>query len=308
MNAVLPLVLSLMTCVSAAGQDTIAQFGTRRFIEYLPGDTPLVIAVPHGGTHKPADIPERSTGVVGIDTNTQELGRTIGETLFARTGHRPHLIICRLHRSKVDANRDLLEAAQGNPAAARAWGEHHQFIEQACSTAAERHGMAFFIDLHGHGHPDPRVELGYLQNSLELSDCIEALDQPSYVHASSLRWIVEHKGVPHTELLFGPTSLGAILEANGFRSTPSPRMPIPSEPFFQGGYTVHRHCQSQRNVTGLQIEANFPRIRDTAQNRARFADALITSLDRYFALHLGMDLTGKRLPLTDPKRSGAASQ
>jgi N-formylglutamate amidohydrolase len=305
MNALLARALPLLICVSAAAEETIAQFGTRRFIEYIPGDTPLVIAVPHGGTHKPADIPGRTTGVVGIDTNTQELGRTIAETLFSRIGHRPHLIICRLHRSKVDANRDLLEAAQGHPIAARAWEEYHQFIEQACRAAVERHGLAFLIDLHGHGHPDPRVELGYLQNSLELSDCIEALDQPSYVHASSLRWIVEHKGVPHTELLFGPTGLGAILEANGFRSTPSPRMPIPSEPFFQGGYTVHRHCQSQRNLTGLQTEANFPRLRDTAKNRARFAEALITSLDRYFALHLGMDLAGKRIT---PAPDAAGSQ
>jgi hypothetical protein len=51
MNALLARALPLLICVSAAAEETIAQFGTRRFIEYIPGDTPLVIAVPHGGTH-----------------------------------------------------------------------------------------------------------------------------------------------------------------------------------------------------------------------------------------------------------------
>jgi hypothetical protein len=199
-------------------------------------------------------------------------------------------VVCRLHRSKLDANRDLAEATQGNELAVQAWKEHHAFIETACEAAVRQFGVAFLIDLHGHGHADPRVELGYLHNALDLADCEEALNESSYVKTSSLRWIVERSDLSHVDLLRGPLSLGALLEARGFPATPSPRMPVPTEPFFRGGYTVVRHCQSDQNVTGLQIEANRPRLRDTPENRLRFARALVGSLSQYISIHLGIEI------------------
>lgn len=269
-------------------------FGERNFIEYVPGELPLILAVPHGGRLKPADIPDRTTGVTDSDANTQELARTIAAVIHAETGRHAHLVICRLHRSKLDANRELAEAAQGSAVAEQAWREHHAFIEQACDAAVGRFGVAFVIDLHGHGHPDARVELGCLQNALELADCDEALNEATYVHSSSLRWIVERGAISHAELLRGPLSFGALLEANGFPATPSPRMPVPTEPFFRGGHTIERHCDASRHITGLQIEANRPRLRDTAENRLRFAHALLSTLKAYFPLHLGLGLDGRK--------------
>jgi hypothetical protein len=269
-------------------------FGERNFIEYTPGDLPLVIAAPHGGRLTPEEIPDRTNGVVGADVNTQELARTIADVIHEATGRHIHLIICRLHRSKLDANRDLAEAAQGNALAAQAWQEHHKFIETACDAAVRQFGVAFLIDLHGHGHADPRVELGYLQNALDLADCDEALNESTYVNASSLRWIVERSDLSHVDLLRGPLSLGAMLEARGFPATPSPRMPVPTEPFFRGGYTIARHCKSDKNVTGLQIEANRPRLRDTAENRLSFARILLSTLQTYFAVHLGFGIDGRK--------------
>lgn len=269
-------------------------FGQQNFIEYVPGDLPLVIAAPHGGRLMPEEIPNRTNGVTDIDANTQELARTIAAVVHADTGRHIHLVICRLHRSKLDANRELAEAAQGSMVAEQAWKEHHDFIGQACEDAVKRYGVAFLIDLHGHGHADPRVELGYLHNALALADCDEALNEATYVNSSSLRWIVERSGLPHTELLRGPLSFGAMLETNGFRATPSPRMPVPTEPFFRGGYTIERHCDATRHVTGFQIEANRPRLRDTAENRLLFARALLSTLKSYFTAHLGLGVDGRK--------------
>lgn len=265
-------------------------FGQHHFIEYISGDLPLVIAAPHGGRLKPAEIPTRTDGVVDIDANTQELARTIASVIHAETGRHVHLVVCHLHRSKLDANRDLLEATQGSDIAEQAWREHHAFIDQACQSAVKQFGVAFLIDLHGHGHSDARVELGYLHNALDLADCDEALNESTYVNASSLRWIVERGRVRYLDLLRGPHSLGAMLEREGFPATPSPRMPVPTEPFFRGGYTIQRHCNSALNVTGLQIEANRPRLRDTAENRLRFSQALLKVLSVYFPMHLGIRL------------------
>lgn len=269
-------------------------FGQQNFIEYVPGDLPLIIAAPHGGRLMPEEIPNRTNGVTDIDANTQELARTIAAVVHAETGRHIHLVICRLHRSKLDANREMAEAAQGSTVAEQAWKEHHDFIDQACEEAVKRHGVAFLIDLHGHGHADPRVELGYLHNALALADCDEALNEATYVDSSSLRWIVERSGLSHTELLRGPLSFGAMLEANGFRATPSPRMPVPTEPFFRGGHTIERHCDATRGVTGFQIEANRPRLRDTAENRLLFARALLSSLKSYFTVHLGLGVDGRK--------------
>jgi hypothetical protein len=289
--------------------------GERNFIEYIPGELPLVIAAPHGGRLTPDEIPDRTNGVTDMDANTQELARTIAAVVHAQTGKHIHVVICRLQRSKLDANRELAEGAQGNPLAEQAWKEHHDFIDQACAAAVKEYGVAFLIDLHGHGHPDPRVELGYLHNAIALADCDEALNAASYVHFSSLRWIAERSELTHTELLRGPLSLGALLEKNGFPSTPSPRMPVPTEPFFRGGYTVASHCLAEKNVTGLQIEANRPRLRDTAENRLKFAHALVASLDDYFKAHLGFGIDGQKhidplSPLTQlpPVPAAEASQ
>jgi hypothetical protein len=110
-------------------------FGQRNFIEYVPGELPLVIAAPHGGQLKSEEIPNRTNGVTDIDANTQELARTIAAVVHAETGRHIHLVVCRLHRSKLDANRDLAEATQGNELAVQAWKEHHAFIETACEAA-----------------------------------------------------------------------------------------------------------------------------------------------------------------------------
>jgi N-formylglutamate amidohydrolase len=267
-------------------------FGERQFIEYVPGDLPIILAAPHGGRMVPKEIPDRSRGVTGSDVNTQELARTIADVIHERTGRRIHLVICRLHRSKLDANREIGEAAQGDPLAMKAWAEHHAFIEQACAAAVKQFGVAFLIDIHGHGHKDPRVELGYLHTAEELALDLDGLNAPAFAARGSLGWIAARSGISYDRLLSGQESFGALLEERGFPSTPSPRMPVPGVPYFKGGYTVSRHCQASRNVTGLQIEANRPRLRDTAANRLAFAHALAGALEVYLPAQLGFRLDG----------------
>lgn len=318
MRHTLLLFLLMLCAASMRGEEAAPRqpgsvvFGQRQFTEYQAGDLPLVIAAPHGGREAPADLPDRTQGVVSMDANTQELARTIADEVRSRTGHRLHLIVCRLHRSKLDPNRDLPEAAQGNETAATAWREHHAFIQTACETAVEHYGVAFLIDLHGHGHPDPRLELGYLLSAQDLATNDASLNAPDAIHSSSLRWISERSSLSHTALLRGPASLGALLENEGFPSTPSPLKPVPGEPFFRGGYTIQRHCDAQRNITGLQIETSRPRLRDTPANRQRFATALVNALARYLPMHIGWNLDGTKVsakasPETTPARATSAA-
>lgn len=282
-------------------------FGKHQYTEYVKGEIPVVLTAPHGGRLTPEEIPDRTHGVVDADANTQELARVVAETIHKESGRHPHLVICRLHRRKLDANRDVAEAAQGSELAKEAWQEYHTFIRQACDEAVRKHGVVLLIDLHGHGHPEPQVELGYLHSVEQLNADVAKLNAPAFAAQGSLAWIAQRSPLTYAELLYGPQSFGALLEERGFPATPSPRRPAPSTPYFRGGFTVFRHCEAQRGVTGFQIEANRPRLRDTAANRLAFARALTGALEVYLPTHLGLRLDGKPAPAKMVRRAGDKS-
>lgn len=271
------------------------RMGAQDYIEYQPGTLPLIIAAPHGGTLRPDGIPNRSFGRVAQDSYTQELARVLSDQLQKLYGARPHLIICRLHRMKVDCNRELTEAAQGDPVAERAWNDFQGFIKEAREEVLKRHGEGLFIDLHGHRHPEGRVELGYLltRDDLSVSDAeLEANQQ--YREKTSLRTLAGRTTASFADLLRGGTSLGALLETRGYPSIPSPVHAAPKgeEEYFNGGYNTATHgSKNGGRICGLQIECPFKGVRDREENREKFAMALAQSLGQWWRSHYGRALS-----------------
>ena len=260
-------------------------FGRNGYVEYIPGDIPLIISAPHGGILTPSELPDRTGSITTVrDGNTEELARTFGNVFQTRTGERPHLIIMRLRRTKIDANREVVEAAQGHPLTERAWVEWHSFIETAKQTVTAEHGTGFYIDLHGHGHEIPRLELGYLLNRTTLALTDAALDNPTYENQSSIRTLSQASPATFPELLRGPGSLGALFEAEGFPAVPSPTNPNPgTAAYFDGGYNTSRH--GSRNggaISGVQVEAHFTGVRDTQASREAFAIALVRVWEQFW--------------------------
>ena len=278
----------LFATVASLAQVPASQFGTSSYVEYIPGDLPLILSAPHGGKLKPDEIPSRSYGVTGSDAYTQELTQAIAEDIYSRGGRRPHLIISHLHRSKLDPNREVIEAAQGNAIAIRAWEEYHGFIEKTRQAVIKKHGIAFLIDMHGQSHKGERVELGYLHTPTEIAQSAEVLNSPGFIAKSSIALLVKKSQLHYSQLLYGEQSIGGLLAASGYRCTPSPQMPVPDEPYFKGGYTTARHCTGQ--TTGFQLEANRSRLRDSNGNRLKFARAFTTALEQFLAAHLKMSL------------------
>jgi hypothetical protein len=272
--------------VQAFGGAAIAgtrYLGRNTYAEYRAGTLPLIISAPHGGTIVPSEIPDRTFGVVARDRNTDELAIAVANAIQSRFGERPHLIVSQLHRSKLDPNREIVEAAQGDPLAEQAWREFHGFIEHARARVLETHGEGFYLDLHGHGHPIQRLELGYLLNAQELARSDAELDQGSWAADSSIRALVDRSGVAFSALLRGPESLGSLLEDRGYSTTPSDVQPDPGDnPFFSGGYNTARHgSRDGGSISGIQIEAQFDGVRDTPASREAFAAALATALEAY---------------------------
>jgi len=289
--------------VSATAQGTAlnatpgnSYHGHRDLVEYIPGTLPIVITAPHGGRETPSDIPDRTWGTTVMDTNTDVLAYLLGDAFESLTGARPHLVILHLRRTKLDANRGLQEAAQGNPVAERAWFEFHHWTETALERVKADHDEGIYIDLHGHGHDFQALELGYMITTSDLNRTDEELDQAWAIDKSALRTWVDRTGLSHSELLRGPTSLGALFEAEGYPSVPSPLNPTPPGAFFSGGYNTGRHsCRDGGPICGFQLEVNqdirFNRPWGTAQeNMAAFAEAHARVIREFLQAHLGKTL------------------
>ena len=165
-------------------------FGREKYIEYYAGNLPIILSAPHGGQLTPDEISDRTYGTFVTDLNTYELTKTIMDSMIVRFGGYPHVILCKLKRTKLDANRDSIEAAQENKYALRAWQEYHHYIEVAKKKITNDQGSGLFLDIHGHGiNPDGfydlRTWLGYLISSEELDQSNGALNTNSYQSKSS---------------------------------------------------------------------------------------------------------------------------
>lgn len=259
-------------------------FGDNEYVEYIAGNMPLIFSAPHGGSLQPANIPTRTAGACGgdattvADANTEDLARRIKTEFFTRTGKYPHIIINRLHRSRLDANREIGEAACGNGAAQEAWRDYHEFIEVAKARIVADQQPGWYTDLHGHGHTIARLELGYdlSAETLRLSDA--ELDAAStHETSSSIRAFSLQSPLSFASLLRGSSALGTLFANAGYPSVPSAQDPAPNpgDAYFNGGYSTERHsCRTSGQICGVQIEANFTGVRDTPENRAAFAGRL----------------------------------
>jgi autotransporter-associated beta strand protein len=268
-------------------------FGRSNYIEYLAGDLPVILSAPHGGALQPAELPLRSYGTFATDSNTEDLIRRVRTEIQNLVGHLPHIIICRLDRDKIDANREIVEGAQGHPLTEISWNDFQNFIMAARTNVTARHGRGFYIDLHGHGHPIQRLELGYLLTGTQLRLSDATLNSAFYENMASIRALSLFSPLNFPQLLRGNTSFGAMMDAQGYPNTPCPSDPAPavSDDYFNGGYNTAEHgSRGGGTIDGLQIESNFTGVRDTAGNRTAYAQALARVLEEYFATHYNVSL------------------
>ncbi|HSG09079.1 MAG TPA: Ig-like domain-containing protein [Longimicrobiales bacterium] len=267
----------------------VSYFGRADYVEYVPGDLPLVVSVPHGGALTPTEIPDRPTGTTVTDVNTVETSRAVRDAFLQRTGRAPHLVIAHLKRTKLDPNREIVEAAQGNPYAENAWAEFQAYIDVAEERIVEDYGSGLFLEIHGHGHAIARVELGYLLSAATLDLDDETVDAGGYAALSSIRALAATSPHPFSRLLRGDRSFGALLAEQGVPSVPSPAAPSPGEAeYFSGGYNTDRHGSLHGGtVSGIQMELHSPGIRDTEENRRAFGVGLARAVEGYMLAHWG---------------------
>ena len=272
-------------------------FGREKYIEYYAGNLPIILSAPHGGQLTPDEISDRTYGTFVTDLNTYELTKTIMDSMIVRFGGYPHVILCKLKRTKLDANRDSIEAAQENKYALRAWQEYHHYIEVAKKKITNDQGSGLFLDIHGHGiNPDGfydlRTWLGYLISSEELDQSNGALNTNSYQSKSSISAWVDSSSYSFIEVLRGKVSFGSILDSLGYKSLPSINDLSPDGMrYFSGGYNTARHgSRSGGVISSIQIELPKPGIRDNQSTWSSYSKALNSTINEYYKIHLNRNI------------------
>ncbi|MFN0099365.1 MAG: hypothetical protein ACKVS7_11855 [Gemmatimonadaceae bacterium] len=254
------------------------------------GTVPLVLIAPHGGDLAPTELPDRDCAGCETtnDANTQALAIEISAAFERRVGKRPFVIINRLHRRKFDANRDQGEATDDYAPLFPLWTLFHERIDSAKARALRLHSRALVIDLHGHAHAVPRLELGYLLSAANLR--LPDVQLRPLLFASSVAGLdaTSAAGDSGVALLRGPRALGTRLALLGYPAVPSATdpAPLPGESYFSGGHNTARHGSlAGGRVDAVQLECHFTGVRDTAAARTAFAEALVTALLAFLDEH-----------------------
>ena len=279
-------------------------------VEYIAGDvdSKLIITAPHGGTTKPSYMRSRTDtynyGTLSNDpynndksfsdiedSSTKDFAEVIADSVKKKTGLRPHLVINYLHRSKLDANRRIEVAAQGDKNAENAWTAFQKYVDEAKKAISAKHSSGLLIDVHGNGHSPQRTEVGYLIDKGDFTTYANSLG--TLASSSSIKAMVSTTNTL-TNLLVGDYALGTLInEKLNVMATPSKVYPkpgdltfFPDNSYFNGGYITARHgSKLNGTISAIQLEFNSS-VRTNSTTRPKYAglvaDALKTYLDKYF--------------------------
>lgn len=267
-------------------------FGTNNYTEYIYGSLPVIIGAPHDGTLTPSNIPDRNDTTCGTaittarDLNAKRIARSLDTSLNLLVGGHPHTIICLLHRKKVDVNRDLSTAACGDTTAEKVWNDYMDFMDTAHRTVMNNFGRGLFLDLHGHGHPLNRIEIGYLLYGSTLRKSDSVLNTTNIINASSIHYLANNNltGQTHAQLIRGANAFGTMLGNAGYPSVPSQQIPYPdsADAYFDGGYNTARWgSRDNGTIDGMQLETYYTGLRDNWQDIRRFTDSLAVIIKKY---------------------------
>ncbi len=128
----------------------------RDFVEYEDGNIPLIISVPHGGLLECTSIPQRKTGILGIDKGTIEFSTILINQInqkFKKVSSKeknPFHIFSKVQRSKIDLNRIEVEAYDQTSFLAREiYNYYHSKIEEWILDNLKIYNRSLLIDIHG---------------------------------------------------------------------------------------------------------------------------------------------------------------
>ncbi|CAG8794934.1 17731_t:CDS:2, partial [Gigaspora margarita] len=193
----------------------------------------------------------------------KNVGRELADKILLHfNGKRPYLVINHLGRSKIDVNRPIKEGVDGKDSITLiAWNDYHNFIQTAIKDVETNFGQGLLIDIHGHGHPENFIEIGYVLSAGTLSLSTSQINEdPEIYSGSSIRSLYTRNsnGIRFSDLLYGKTtSLGGRLQSYGYDAVPSHihKHPLKDEKYFRGGYCAQKYgsLHAEHVIDAMQI-------------------------------------------------------
>jgi len=126
------------------------------YFECRKGTIPLIFSVPHGGSTKFDDIPDRINGIHGVDKDTVRLAFDLIENinkifqLNSDYNSTPSYLISKIKRVKIDFNRKESDAYYSKSSLAREiYQSYHNMIHKLISYNLNKFKRSLLIDIHG---------------------------------------------------------------------------------------------------------------------------------------------------------------
>jgi N-formylglutamate amidohydrolase len=124
--------LEFLLTLSKASRKT--NQSVKKLLTVWAGMLPIILSAPHGGRQSIPGVPvRRGSGVTqfatGRDNNTDELVETIAVRLEKRLNAKPFLVVARVERKYLDANRPTESAYESREAKPYYHGYHNALQE-----------------------------------------------------------------------------------------------------------------------------------------------------------------------------------
>lgn len=273
---VLPWVLAGIVYLPLAG----VAAGPDDYVTIEEGTLPLILTAPHDGTVRPEGVPVRQRKdlpafVTVRDTRAAPLTLEIAKGIERRLGHKPHVVLMKVSRRYVDANRAAGLAYESDVGKA-AYDAFHGAVRRACEEIADEHGTGLLVDVHG-------------QKS-ERHAIIRGTRNGNSMFTASQRLGLD-----------APRDLSRRLESAGFKMLPPPSTNA-RETMFTGGYITTAYGQAPNfAIDAVQLEFGSDLRAKVALERTGngVAEALATFLAEHY---LEAEIDPDRLVRTPTKK------
>jgi len=261
--------LRLFFCIVAIGSSTANAQSLDRLISIEPGDLPIILTAPHGGSDEISGVPQRRGEGVDMfknksDAFTDQLTEKLADAIEQKLGKRPYVVIAHFHRKYLDANRRARDAYE-SPKAAPVYDAYHQAIRNARRDIVQRWGRGVLFDIHGQA-AEPKVIFRGTQNGKTTTHLVNRFGH---------------------EALTGKTSVFDLLAEQSVPVIPAIGSTKREHSSYDGGYTVITHGSSTGGtIDAIQLELGRElRLPTTNQETAeKLATAITTFAKNYLPL------------------------
>lgn len=236
------------------------------YLIYRIGRSNIILSAPHSGNIKPTNIPNRTYGNRSRDTYTLELIKKVVKLL----PNKPYYIYSNVHRSKLDLNRDIDEACQGNPEMERLWGTWNSVLNGYLSEVRYVYKRGLYIDIHSYSGGN-EFQIGYglpTKDYLILMKDEKITTKKSTMH--SLKEFLPYQYKSEHSVLFGEFSFPYSLRKYGYNIM----TPKNDKYYLNGGRDIREF--SGDGIGALQIECPISVLKKDLNG---VAIALVKSID-----------------------------